>query len=68
MPQEDNNYRVLELEEILEIVVFTSLILEGHQRVFKMKFKNKILVFQKSNFKKQMNVTYSFTTLLINKC
>lgn len=50
MPQEDNNYRVLELEEILEIVVFTSLILEGHQRVFKMNFKNKNTYFPKIKF------------------
>lgn len=49
MPQEDNRYTMLELEEILEIVVFVSVILPGHHRAFKVNLKNKNIIFQKSN-------------------
>lgn len=47
MPHEDNRYTILELEEILEIVVFISVILPGHHRVLKVNLKNKNSYFPK---------------------
>lgn len=47
IPQEDNHYTVLELEEILEIIVFISLILPGHHRVFRVNLKTKNTYFPK---------------------